>query len=478
MKTQLAHAEPRPAPSHRPALVVLCLAMLLSSLGTSIATVGLPALAAAFEAPIGHVQWVILAYLLAVTVSIISVGRLGDVTGRRRVLLVGVAMFTVASLLCAVAPWLWFLVAARALQGLGAAMMMALSTALVADALPRTRTGSAMGLLGTTSAIGTALGPSLGGLLIAGFGWRMLFLVTVPLGVLTWGLAMRHLPSLGKEERTRRASVDPLGTFLLAISLAAYALAVTSGRGSLGMLNVGLLIAAAIGAALFVHVEASVVAPLVPLGLFRRPRLGAGFATSAIAATVVMATLVIGPFHLADALALHPARIGLVMSIGPIVSALCGVPAGRVVDRFGVGRASMAGLTGMLAGAVLLSTLPMRLGVPGYAVPLGVLTAGYALFQAANNTAIMRDVGEAQRGLVAGVLNLSRNLGLITGASLMGAVFAFGTSMAPTAATRSEAAGTGTHASFAVAAALLIVALLMVIRGEARAPQLAPAREG
>ncbi len=154
----------------------------------------LPTLAQAFNASFQEVQWIVLAYLLAITTLIVSVGRLGDIIGRRRLLLAGIFLFTVASVLCGVAPTLWLLIAARAAQGLGAAIMMALTMAFVGETVPKARTGSAMGLLGTMSAIGTALGPSLGGVLIAGLGWRAIFLVNVPLGILTFLLAHRYLP--------------------------------------------------------------------------------------------------------------------------------------------------------------------------------------------------------------------------------------------------------------------------------------------
>src|SRR5882757_3137985 len=176
-------------PSLRWALASLSLSMLLSSLGTSIANVGLPTLARAFDASFQQVQWIVLAYLLAITTLIVSVGKLGDIAGRRRLLLAGIVLFTLASVLCGLAPTLWLLTAARAAQGLGAAIMMALAMAFVGETVSKERTGSAMGLLGTMSAIGTALGPSLGGVLIAGPGWRAIFLVSVPLGILAFLLA-------------------------------------------------------------------------------------------------------------------------------------------------------------------------------------------------------------------------------------------------------------------------------------------------
>jgi MFS family permease len=366
-------------------LATLSLSMLLSSLGTSIANVALPTLAQAFHASFQQVQWVVLAYLLAVTLLIVSAGRLGDLTGRRRLLLAGIALFTIASALCGLAPTLWLLVAARAAQGTGAAVMMALTLAFVGDTIPKEQSGSAMGLLGTMSAVGTALGPSLGGVLIAVLGWRAVFFVTVPLGVVTLLLAYRVLPMAAKHPAP----------------------------------------------------------PPLRLAMLRNPVLSAGFAMSALVTTVVMATLVVGPFHLTGALGLDAARVGLVMSCGPLVAALTGVPAGRLVDRFGGSRMTVAGLTGMAVASFILTVVPLSFGIVGYLAPLVVLTAGYALFQAANNTSVMADLHPGQRGAVSGMLNLSRHLGLIAGASAMGAVFA----------------ASGMRSTFAVAAGLIAAAI-------------------
>jgi len=446
-------------PSVRWALASLSLSMLLSSLGTSIANVGLPTFAQAFDASFQEVQWIVLAYLLAITTLIVSVGRLGDITGRRRLLLAGTFLFTLASVLCGVAPTLWLLIAARAAQGLGAAIMMALTMALVGETVPKERTGSAMGLLGTMSAIGTALGPTLGGVLIAGLGWPALFLINVPLGILTLLLAHRFLPLDRREPQADRAGFDHVGTLLLALTLAAYALAMTIGRGSFGRLNMALLLAAVSGVGLFVLAESRAASPLIRLAMFRNPVLRAGFAMSTLVTTVVMATLVVGPFYLSGALALDAARVGLVMSSGPIVAALAGVPAGRIVDGFGAHRMSIVGLVGMAVGTSILPMLPTRFGVPGYIAPLVVITAGYALFQAANNTAVMTNIRPDQRGVISGMLNLSRNLGLITGASAMGAVFAFASATPDIATARPEAVATGMRITFVVAAVLIVVAL-------------------
>lgn len=452
-------------------LASLSMAMLLSSVGTSIANVGLPTLADAFSASFQEVQWVVLAYLLAITTLIVSVGRLGDVIGRRRLLLIGILLFTVASIVCGSAPTLWLLISARAAQGLGAAIMMSLAMAFVGDTVPKARTGSAMGLLGTMSAIGTALGPSLGGVLIAELGWRAIFLVNVPLGVVALLLAHRHLPADPRRQMSDRPAFDGVGTVVLAVTLAAYALAMTLGRGSFGPSNVALLVAAALGIGLFVRVETKAAVPLIRLGLFRDRGLRGGLLTSALVSTVMMATLVVGPFYLSRTLGLTAVLVGFVLAVGPAVAALVGVPAGRIADRFGLRRMTFAGLVGVAAGCLLLSALPATLGVPGYLVPIAVTTVGYAVFQTANNTAVMADVQPDQRGVVSGMLNLSRNLGLVTGASALGAVFAFGSATTDVASAGPGAVDAGMRITFAVAAFLVLVALAVAVGSGARPPQ-------
>jgi EmrB/QacA subfamily drug resistance transporter len=440
-------------------LASLSLPMLLASLGASIANVGLPTLAEAFGASFQEVQWIVLAYLLAVTTLIVGVGRLGDLTGRRRLLLAGIFVFTLASLLCGLAPNLRLLIAARAMQGLGAAVMMVLSMAFVSETVARDRIGRAMGLLGTASAVGTALGPSLGGVLIAWLGWRAIFLVIVAPAVLTLLLVQRHLPADDRRTGAARPRFDVAGTLLLALTLAAYALAMTWGRGHFGGLNIALLAAAALGVALFVAAEARAASPLIRLAMFRDTALRASLATSLLVTTVIMTTQVVAPFYLSRALGLDTALVGAVIAVGPIVAAAAGVPAGHIVDRLGTQRMVIIGLTSLALGTGVFSLLPTAFGVPGYIATLVVITAGYALFQAANNTAVMADIGPDQRGVASGMLNLSRNLGFITGASVMGAVFALASRTTDITSAPPEAVATGMRITFAVAAALIVAAI-------------------
>ncbi|MCR4539135.1 MFS transporter [Pseudomonas sp. 18.1.10] len=380
--------------STRGALFSLSLSMLLASLGTSIANVGLPSLVLAFDASFQAVQWVVLAYLLAITAVIVNAGRLGDRLGRRRLLLAGLLLFALACGLCAMAPSLYWLIAARVLQGLGAAIMMAMTLGMVGDTVSKERTGRVMGLLGTLSAVGTAMGPSVGGVLLSLWSWRALFLLGAPLGLLAAALAYRYLP----DEPGARAAA-PFWSALASPGL----------RNGLGM--------------------------------------------SALVSAVMMATFVVGPFYLSRGLGLAPAWMGLVMALGPCVAALTGVPAGQLTDRFGSPRMIALGLAIMAVGAL---SLALAGGLWAYLGAMVLLTSGYSLFQAANNTAVMRDVEGSRRGTVSGLLNLSRNVGLIFGTSALGAVFAWATPDILRATPQSVAFGL--HTTFAVAVGLILLA--------------------
>jgi MFS family permease len=434
---------PQTAPHAGWALTTLALCTLLAALGTSSANVALPSLQQAFGAPFAMVQWVVLAYLLAITTLVVSAGKLGDLAGRKGLLLVGLTVFTMASAACAAAPTLGWLIGARALQGVGAAAMMALTMALVGDSVPREKAGSAMGLLGTMSAVGTALGPSLGGALVARYGWPAIFLLNVPLGMAALLLGYRFLPREHFSAAAGVAGFDHPGTVLLAITLGSYCLAMTTGHHLLLLVSGGVLV-------LFVLLQRRAAAPLIPLALFGDSQFRAGFAMSVLVTTVVMATLVVGPFYLTGALGLTAAGAGLAMSCGPLVSALAGIPAGRLVDRFGVLPLRVLGLTAVLSGCLLLAMLPISAGVTGYVSALALLTTGYALFQAANNTGVMAQVAAGQKGVAAGMLNLARHLGLISGAAMMGMLYTL----------RADAAA-GMRLTFGCAAALSGAALLI-----------------
>ncbi len=374
----------------------LALSMLLASLGTSIVNVALPDLAQTFAAPFHDVQGVVVAYLGAMTIVTAIAGRLGDRRGLKPMLTLGLSIFLLASCLCALAPNLGNLLAFRAVQGAGAAFLMTLTTALMRRTAKNTEIGRAMGLLGTMSALGTALGPAIGGLLIPVTGWRGLFGIQVPLAAAALLLSLMFLPAA---EQPRQTSSPAFRTTL--------------------------------DRSLVPHMFLNVVV-----------------------ASVMMTTLVIGPFYLGFGLGLPSSAVGTVMAIGPIVSILSGVPAGRFVDAAGSASAAIGGLLLLALGSFLLALLPNFIGVVGYAVALLVLTPGYQLFQAANNTAALADVPPHQQATVSGLLGLSRNIGLLLGASALGAMFAWSVGTEHMSEAGADAVRHGTKVTFLLAGAI------------------------
>ncbi len=403
MKRTGSSEKKEPSPG---AIFCLSLCMLSASLGTSIVNIALPALAQAFDAPFNQVQWVVVSYLASLTLSAVFAGRLGDLIGRQRMLLAGLALFLLASVFCALAPSLWFLIGARAVQGIGAAVLMTMTIALVHETTGGAHVGRAMGLLGTMSAVGTALGPTLGGLMIGLFDWRSVFLVLVPIAALAIGFTLRTLPA-GK-----------LVTKLPPISLAAF-----RGKGITPSLIANLLVAA-----------------------------------------VMMTTLIVGPFYLGLALGLREAMVGMIMSIGPAISIFCGVPSGRFVDAWGAIPVLTTGLVAMAIGAFALSVLPQIFGVSGYIAAIAILTPGYQMFQSANNTNVMAGVQTDQRGAVSGLLTLARNLGLILGATAMGGVFSFGVGAGAIVDASMASIADGMQLTFVVAGVLIVAALWIARR--------------
>lgn len=184
-----------------------------------------------------------------------------------------------------------------------------------------------------------------------------------------------------------------------------------------------------------------------------------------------MPTQVVGRFYLARGPGLGVARVGLLLWVGPLVVALTGVPAGRLVDRLGAAHMTLLGLGGIALGSSILSLTPARFGIAGYLAPIVLMTVGYALFEAANNTAVMTNIRPDQRGVISGMLSLSRNLGLIAGASAMGAVFALAAGTSHITTAPPEAVATGMRFTFGVAAALIGVGLGLAVGSRALARQ-------
>ena len=382
--------------------ITLALSMLLASLGTSIVNIALPTLAEVFLLPFIQVQAVVIGYLVSLTISVVIAGRLGDRYGCKSMLILGLVIFSLASLLCSVSSSLWVLVAARSFQGIGAAFLMTLAMALTRQTVSKSQLGSAMGMLGTISALGTALGPVLGGFLIAMSGWQSIFGLQFILAGIAIILARVLLPN------------DYIKKEIPALT------SLQTDQNITPNLMVNLLVAA-----------------------------------------VMMTTVVIGPFYLSLGLNLDQIQVGLIMGIGPVVAILSGIPSGRLVDRWGSRYIVITGLIFLIIGSSMLAILPKLMGISGYIMPIIILTSGYQLFQAANNTMTLADVPKARQGMVSGLLSLSRNMGLIIGASVMGAIFSFGVGTNQLTQATALAIIDGMQLTFICAGALMVVGLLI-----------------
>lgn len=382
--------------------ITLALSMLLASLGTSIVNIALPTLAEVFLLPFNQIQAIVIGYLVSLTLSVVIAGRLGDRYGCKSMLIVGLIIFSLASLQCSVAPNLWILVASRSFQGIGAAFLMTLAMALTRHTVSKSQLGRAMGMLGTISALGTALGPVLGGFLLVVSGWQGIFGLQFILAGIAIILAWVLLPNdYIKKEIPALTSLQP-------------------DTNITQNLMVNLLVAA-----------------------------------------VMMTTLVIGPFYLSLGLNLNQIQVGLIMGIGPVVAILSGIPSGRLVDRWGSRYIVTTGLIFLIIGSSMLAILPKLMGISGYIMPIIILTSGYQLFQAANNTMTLADVPKARQGMVSGLLSLSRNMGLIIGVSVMGAIFSFGVGTNQLTQATALAIIDGMQFTFLCAGALMIVGVLI-----------------
>jgi EmrB/QacA subfamily drug resistance transporter len=393
------------------------------TLDASIVNVALPTLAQAFGASLAAVQWVPLAYLLVITTLVMGAARLGDVYGRRRAYLTGMAVFIGASALCGLAPSVGWLIACRALQGLGAVFISALGGAIIAQTFPPSERGRALGVIASCVTLGVALGPTLGALIIQLAGWRWMFLVNVPVGIAAMSVVARVIPDLAPTPA--RLPFDWLGTLLVAVALASFSLALTFGQrqGFAAALPLTLFAIAAAGLLAFLYTETQVDGPILDLKLFVNPPFSAGLAMSCLAFGVLGATSFTMPFFLQLALGLPIATVGLLMAISPVIGGIMGPVGGALSDRFGPRWGGVAGMTLMTLGCVLLAGLDETTSILRFALSVAPIGLGMGFFNSANNSAVLNAVPRERLGIASGLLSLARTLGQSTGVPVAASLF-------------------------------------------------------
>ena len=393
----------------------------MGQLDASIVNLAYPSLQQVFATSVGAVQWVGLSYLMVLIVGIAAVGRLADMLGRKLLYMYGFLVFGAGSALCAVAPSLVALDVFRVVQAAGAVMLQANSLAIIASSLSRSRLGRGIGVQGTAQALGLGFGPLLGGVLIAAGGWRLIFLVNVPISVLGAAAAWLFVPR--SHDLSEHEPFDWVGLVLLSGSLVALLLALSFGneRGWTSptiLALMGIAVAAALG---FVTRERSTASPLVSLGLFRRRRFSVGVSTGLCSFLVLFGVLFVMPFELERAHHLAPGTVGLLIALLPLAMAVVAPFAGRAEDRIGARLPTVVGMLVVAAGLGLAVAAPANTAV--VATSLVMIGIGTGLFTPANNASTMSSVPARRVGVGSGILNLSRGLGTALGLTLTALVF-------------------------------------------------------
>jgi MFS family permease len=408
--------------SPKESLLSLALASLIPAMCLSIASVALPTISEYFETSLSMVNWIVVAYLIAITSFVVGAGALGDHLGRKKLLLTGLGIFSLACVICALATNIWLLVIARFIQGLGAALILSQTLALVGT-VPKQNTGKVMGLMGTIAATGTALGPVMGGIILDILNWQFIFWLMLLIGCVSYFLCKNLIPDDAQQKTIHAEKYDFVGTILLSTSCFFYALSITSDKPLVSIESIILLFTSMACFYLFTASQRKLKHPLISFSFFRNKRRNAILAAIFVVNAVAMSTLVVGPFYLTYALQIEPIKIGLLMAMGPLMAVLTGYPSGKLVDLLGTRKVMLIGLAQMVIGALSFGFLPVITGTYGYIAALIILTPGRQMFLAATHTFIMQNAIKTEKGLVSGILNLSKNLGLLTGASLVGGVF-------------------------------------------------------
>lgn len=406
------------------ALLAVIAGILVQALNQSTIQAALPTLSQELGANFTTIQWVLLSFQITLAVVMLSVGRLADMFGKRRIFIAGNLFFGLASLLCALSPNVYFLIGFRVLQSAGAAVVTVLSMAIVAEVFPDTEKGRVLGIAAGSNSFGHFVGPILGGYLIGAYGWRIAFFILVPCAAVAALLAANYLPALSPSGTSRR--FDILGATLIGATMCALSLGLSYGQ-LIGFAHVYVLLlfaASAISFVAFLYVERRVAHPVLDFELFRSRPFTLHIAIAALAGIATSGVTFLLPFYMQLALGLTILQVGFVMAIVSIEIALIAPAAGYLADRLGAHRVTLLGLATLLVGFLVASTSNLdnhQLGFLLRILPMGI---GIGLFMSPNSTVIMAAAPPARLGVASGLIGLTRMIGQTTGIALLGAVFA------------------------------------------------------
>ena len=404
-------------------LIAVCTATFMLLLDITIVNVALPAIQRALKASFSDLQWVVDAYALALAACVLTAGSLADLFGRKRVFLIGVTLFTLASAACGTANDPLFLIIARGVQGLGGAMMFATALALLSQEFHGKERGTAFGIWGATIGAAVAIGPLAAGVLTSGLSWRWIFLVNIPIGVVAVILSARQLHESSDPEHSR---LDPIGLVTLTGGLLCLILGLIEGnqQGWTTTWILGLFVAAVVLLALFIASQAVERTTMVDLALFRRPAFVGAQVTAFAISSSMFAMFLYLTLYLQNILGLSPLRTGLVFLPLSVVSFFAAPLAGRLSTRFPI-RILLG--TGLALNAVAMWSMSRLTTASHWTVLLpGFLIGGVGigLVNAPLASTAVSTVRVERAGMASGINNTFRQLGIATGIAALGAIFA------------------------------------------------------
>ncbi len=410
-------------------MLLVAVGVFMSTLDSSMLNVALPTLMLVFAAPLAVTEWVVLVYLLTITVLLLFWGRLSQRFGQGRLYLTGLLVFSLGSLFCSLAQGIGQLICFRFVQAVGASMMMAMGPALIKSAYPPSRLGRGLGMVGIATSLGLMAGPVVSGLLLRWSHWRMIFWVTVPVGLLAAFFGRNIVMAFGPATEERRPFDVPgalfwTGAVVLTILVLTHATSLCCSEAASGP---ELLLAGLTGALicwwLFWTHEVNASHPFLPVRLFRRRFFSMAILSGILSFTVLFFVLLLMPFYLTAILGLGPDSTGYVMMAVPLCVFFTAPLAGHLHDRIGGRIIATLGLLFCFLALLSLGLLDTDSSPLAIGLRLALLGFGQAMFLAPNSAAVLASVPLRHAGVTASLLATARNMGMLLGTSLAGLIF-------------------------------------------------------
>ncbi|ACD22241.1 MULTISPECIES: MFS transporter [unclassified Clostridium] len=397
-------------------LAIVVMSPFMACLDSSIINVALPVMAKDLSTSMAGIQQIVTTYLIVISATILIFGRLGDIKGKTSVFKYGFIIFVLGSLFCGISTTLNFLTFSRIVQGIGAAMTMSTSQGIITHTFPKNERGRALGISGTFVALGTLLGPPLGGLIISVVSWEYIFLINVPIGTVAFIAAMKYLP---KDKITTKQTLDYNGAILFLICIVSLFLGLLKGQ-KIGYNHITIILSfiiALVSFIVFIILESKIKNPLVDLSIFKNRVFSINVFCAFLSFVGISCINIIQPFYLQDVLELSPGTTGFIMMGYPIVLTIIAPLSGYLADKIGSKILTLSGLLVSAIGLFAMTTLNEQSSFLIIISVISIVALGNGIFQSPNNTLVMSSVEKSKLGIAGGINALIRNLGFVFGVS-------------------------------------------------------------